>query len=198
MIKTNKLRFILVCILLALSFYLLYMVISPVWGDISALNLEKKSLLDDIAQSKNILQEKNEAAAEIINTKNQDQDDLLQKNISHKENLDEVMKELEEIFNNSSVTISGVRFGKLQIEEEEVLGSIPVSISVKESFNREGTVLKFVEDIAAFPYLFSIESINYNRGTKEIKDAYGSTGISVAPESDARLNLNCLLYVSVN
>ena len=198
MIIKNRLRFVLVCVLLFLSLYLLYTVISPLWTDISALNTEKKRLLDDIAQSKKMLPEISEPFTENMISKNQKMDFLPDKDIPHKESLDEVMKELEEIFSNSSVKISGVRFGKLQLEEESILASIPVNILVKESFNREGTILKFVEDIASFPYLFTIESINYNRGEKELIYAYGKIGISLAPESDARLSLSCRLYVLVD
>ncbi len=190
----NRFRFVLVAIFLLLSLYLLYMVISPVWLDVSSLSRKHEALQTDIAAIGLLLAEKenlnNEEPANFWDTAY-----LAMKDIPCENGLDEVFKELEDVINASSVDIRALRFGKVQRGDKDRIASIPVSIAVAARSNSEEVILDFLEELGELPYLFVIESINFNRGTTELRGNESETGIRLAPESESHLGLNCKLFV---
>lgn len=158
--KVTKLQRILivaaVCILLLVGFY--FLVIADIQANISALEKQIGQIKIDIENQERILAEGPKLKARIQELEQKLQ--TMVASLPEKQDIEQLLKKITDLLSESNLVATKFAPGQEQINEELYYATIPIQMSVRGDYSKQGTFLTGLNDL---PRIVNVPQIKLNK-----------------------------------
>ncbi len=158
--KVTKLQRILivaaVCILLMVGFY--FLVISDIQDQIASLEKQIGQIKIDIENQERILAEGPKLKARIQELEQKLQ--TMVASLPEKQDIEQLLKKITDLLSESNLVATKFAPGQEQINEELYYATIPIALSVRGDYSKQGTFLTSLNDL---PRIVNVPTIKLNK-----------------------------------
>ena len=158
--KVTKLQRILivaaVCILLMVGFY--FLVISDIQDQIASLEKQIGQIKIDIENQERILAEGPKLKARIQELEQKLQ--TMVASLPEKQDIEQLLKKITDLLSESNLVATKFAPGQEQINEELYYATIPIALSVRGDYSKQGTFLTSLNDL---PRIVNVPTIRLNK-----------------------------------